>query len=170
MPNLTYSVTFPILDRDRYLRDFRKGIRQAIILAAQAFLKSAIPQIPVWTGMASGALENLEILAGITVGRNPVKATHGYYYYPGRLPRTPELGQSMATPPNEILSGDLVTADTGTQLHVKFEVDIEYFNYLDENVWRAFDLGEEAFNYTLQQELARQLPNIQDYFVVRRIV
>jgi hypothetical protein len=166
MPSVNMSVWLPVLDRERYLRDFRQAIRQSVILAAQKFLEAAIPKIPVWTGMASGALENLEIFAGVSVPRDSPRGIA--YYYQGQR-RTPELGQSLATPPGNVLSGDITTAETGTRLHFNFSVNIDYFDVLDAK-WGSMEAGEAAFESELHTQLHDLQPNIGDYFITRRVL
>jgi hypothetical protein len=166
MPSVNLRVSLPTLDRERYLRDLRQSIRQAVVLAAQKFLQAAIPLIPVWTGMASGAMENLEILAGVSIPRASPSPRSANYYYQGQR-RTPALGQSLTTQPGSILSGDMTSAETGTRLFFNFTINIDYFNELDAQ-WGAMEAGEAAFEQELHQQLHALQPNIGDYFVTRR--
>lgn len=185
MPKIKVTGTWPELDRDSYIKDFKKAIDQSFIKAARAFLLAAVPLIPQFTGMARGALANLEDVAGKVSGTRirgtrkgntsskSLKHPRKYYYYPPGKPRvlrTPAAGRQFATKPNEILrQGQLTKASVGARVIFKFVVDIKYFDQLDENKWHAFQKGREAFNKELKVQLERLRPKAGKYLLRREI-
>jgi hypothetical protein len=68
MPNLKLTASWPQLDRERYLADFKSAVERCVVLAARQFLLAAVPRIPVFTGFARGSLGNLEDVAGRVSG------------------------------------------------------------------------------------------------------
>lgn len=184
MPSYKLTASWPVLDRERYLRDYKAAINKAIILAARKFLLAAVPKIPVFTGMARGALGNLEDIAGRVQGTRVRGTLKGvtkekllqkkkfYYYPPGkpRVLRTNIAGRQFATTPNKILNeGRLTSVSVGSRMIFKFSVDITYFDYLDKNKWHAFEAGRQAFNAELKTQLDRLTPKIGKYFIRREI-
>jgi hypothetical protein len=184
MPKIRVSGTWPHLDKERYLRDLKATIDQAMIKAARKFLLAAVPNIPVFTGMARGAFGNLEDIAGrVQSGRirgtlqgskkrvNFQKPRRFYYYPPNgsRIVRDTQAGRQFATKPEDILgNGQLTRASTGTRVVFKFAIDISYFNYLDEHKWHAFKAGYSAFNEELKVQLNR-LPDLGKYVIRKEI-
>lgn len=183
MPTLRVSASFVQLDRERYLRDLRKAIDQAVIKAARKFLLAAVSRIPILTGMASHSFRNLEDIAGRVEGRKSggpyrIRGTlkgsrrvkpytrKKYYYYPpdgGRVLRTPQAGVSYATPKDQILT----RVDARSRITFKFQVDIKYID-VNEEKWKAFSAGKEAFDQELKTQLNR-LPNIGKYLLRREL-
>jgi hypothetical protein len=183
MPKLRVSASFVQLDRERFLRDFRKAIDQAFIKAARKFLLAAFSRIPILTGMASHSFRNLEDIAGRVEGRKSggpyrIRGTlkgsrkvkpytrKKYYYYPpdgSRVERTPTAGISYATSRDQILS----RTDVGSRMVFKFQVDIKYMD-VNEPKWKAFSAGKEAFDAELQIQLKR-LPEIGKYLLRREL-
>lgn len=184
MPKLKLTVSWPQLDRERYLADFRKAVDQAVIKAARKFLLAAVPRIPIYSGMARGALSNLEDVAG-RVDNGRIRGTLGgwknrkkfnpntvYYYPPGknRVVRTNLQGRKFATKAKEIISeGRLTKATKGSRIVFKFSVDITYFDYLDKNKWGAFKAGKAAFDAELKKRLKTDLPQLGKYLIRREI-
>ncbi len=141
----------------------REEIRRTFIKGGRAFLLASVERIPVWTGMARGALRNAEDIFGqVASGRidtrrggrvsNKTGLPRPYYYYPptgGRIERTPEAGRQFATQPDEILQLTGASLAKGrTAFYFRFNVDITYFNVLDAVKWGAMKAGTDAFeNY-----------------------
>ena len=185
MPKTKVSGTWPELDRDSYIRDFKKAIDQSFIKAARKFLLAAVPRIPEFTGMARGALANLEDVAGKVSGtrirgtrkgqtsNKSLRHPRKYYYYPPGKPRvlrTPQAGRQFATKPKDILKqGQLTKASVGARVIFKFVVDIRYFDILDEQKWHAFEAGRDAFNQELKVQLERLRPKAGKYLLRREI-
>lgn len=184
MPKFKVTASWPELDKERYLSDFREAIDKAMIKAARKFLLAAVPRIPIWTGMARGAMANLEDIAGQVYGgrikgtrrgrvlvKNYRRPTNWYYYPPDgpRVLRTTQAGRQFATKPKDILNqGRLTKATAGSRVIFKYQVDITYFDRLDPG-WGAFEAGREAFNAELKTQLDRLRPNIGKYLIRREL-
>jgi hypothetical protein len=162
--------------------------------AGQKFLLAAIPRVPIWTGMARGAYRNAEDLFGkvtndktqgvrirTTQGRGTAgrgggqsitsKYRRGYFYYPpggGRVERTPQSGRQFATPTDKILDvGGATIASGKTSFYFRFEINITYFNTLDESKWGSFKAGAQALQDYVNANL--KLPDpIQ--FMTRKLI
>lgn len=182
MPKLKLTVSLPQLDRERYLKDYKKSVELAFHAAARKFLLAVVPKIPVFTGFARGALGNLEDVVGRVQGdrvRSTLKAVtkakrvqdRDFYYYPNgksRIRRTNISGRRFATKSKDIFGqGQLTKATTASRMIFKFTVDISYFNYLDKNKWMAFQAGKEAFDAELKIQLVKLQPDIGKYFIRR---
>lgn len=162
---LTFSASVIQFDKDKFLTAVQVEIRRAFIKAGRKFLLASVQRIPIWTGMARGALRNLEDLFGQVSGgevrtqrpssqSGPVR--NGYYY--NGLARTPELGRSLSTPTDQILSLTGASLATGrSAFYFRFNVDIEYFNVLDAVKWGAMKAGADAFEDYIKNNL--NLPN-----------
>lgn len=166
--------------------------------AGQKFLLAAIPRIPIWTGMLRGAFRNAEDLFGKVTndaqsptgvrirttqsnsqsnkagrgggGRNTT--TKVAYYYPpegSRIRRTPEAGRQFATATDKILDISGASLATGrTAFYFKFEVNISYFDLLDERRgWYAWKAGSEALENYVKSNL--ELPDPLK-FTTRKII
>lgn len=187
MPGLKLTVSMPQLDRDAYVRALKSSVEQAIIKAARKFLLAAVPLVPVWTGFARGAFGALEDVAGqVNSDASRIDSRRGgrsklstpahllgkYYYYPGdgsRVVRTNLSSRPYATQPEQIITEGRVTKATiGSRIVFKFSIDINYFDYLDQNKWHAFAAGIQAFNAEMQLQL-QNLPQIGKFFVRRKI-
>jgi hypothetical protein len=184
MPKYKLTASWPELDRDRYLRDFQSAINQAVIKAARKFLLAAVPRIPIFTGFARGALGNLEDVAGKVSGGKINTAKSGdyiakplrprtYYYKHGdgtKVIRNQVTGRTFATQPKDIITeGRLTKVNINSSRVVfKFEVDIKYFDLLDDR-WGAFAAGREAFDQELKVQLNRLIPKIGKYLIRREV-
>lgn len=183
MPKFKLTATWPVLDRESYLRDFRAAIDQAMIKAARKFLLAAVPQVPIFTGFARSAFGNLEDLAGRVQNgriRGTLKASRkekryqkkDYYYYPpggGKVLRTNISGKPYGTKSKDIFSqGRLTKATTQTRMIFKFAIDITYFDKLDSQ-WGAFKAGQAAFDAEFKTQFDRLKPRIGKYLIRREV-
>lgn len=186
MPGLKLTVSMPQLDRDAYIRALQATVTDAIIKSARKFLAAAAPLVPVWTGFARGAFANLEDVVGRVSNAGIITPSRGsrsklirgpagnkaYYYYPGdgtRIVRTNLSSRPFATKSSDIISeGRLTKATIGSRIVFKFSININYFNYLDDTRWHAFEAGRKAFNTELKAQLTK-LPQIGKYVVRREI-
>lgn len=161
----SFSASVEKFDKEAYKAAVDAAVYKAFVKALQKFLLAAVPRIPVWTGMLRGAFRNVEDIAGKVTGES--KSTAGvrirkgrkgggrdtttrlaYYYPPSgtRVRRTPETGRQFATASKDIIDvtgGSLATGRTA--YYLKFEVNITYFDLLDEKRgWNAWKLGTTA--------------------------
>lgn len=184
MPLLKVTASWPVLDRDAFLKAYQASVDEAVKKAARKFLLAAIPLIPVFTGFAAGAFGNLEDVIGrVQAGRirtnlKSVKTAKNlqsrvYYYYPksgSRVARNTISGRQFATKPKDIIGqGQLSRAETKSRIVFKFSVDISYFDYLDKTKWHAFAAGKAAFDAELKIQLEKLRPKLGDYIIRREI-
>lgn len=191
--NITFSATIEKFNKEEYLKAVQAELRRVFIKAGQKFLLTAIPRVPILTGMARGAFRNLEDLVGkvtndATSGvrirttrlktesrgggrRNTGSATTGtYYYYPpggGRVLRTPQAGRDYATISSNVLDlsgSSLASGKLG--FYFRFKVDISYLD-INEAKWQAFKLGGDAMAEYIKANL--KLPDPLK-FTTRKIV
>lgn len=189
---ITVTATIEKFDEKKYMAAVKTAVRQCFMKAGQKFLLAAIPRVPIWAGMARGAFRNAEDLFGkvtadktsgyrirTTQGKGgagrgggdkiTTKFRRGYYYTPpggGKIERTPQSGRQFATPSEKIL--DSATLATGkSSFYFRFEINITYFNTLDEAKWGAFKAGAEALKTYVEKNL--ELPDPLK-FMVRKLV
>ena len=182
---MTFSANVEVFDKNKYLTALREAIRAVFIKGGQKFLLAAVPRIPIWTGMARGALRNLEDLVGkvSAVGdtfrirgtrgggsRNPAYRKGYYYYPPGgpRIERSPQAGRLFATPPDQVFNLKGATLASGRlAFYFRYEVDIKYVDILDPVKWQAFKAGAEALEAYVKLNL--KLPNTKAFFTRKRV-
>lgn len=175
MPKYKHTVSWPKLDRDKFMADYHELVNHAIIKAARKFLLAAVPKIPEFTGFARGSLGRLEAIAGRVEG-GKIKTGRGLrtkvrqlqprkYYYRG-VERNNVTGVQFAN--EDIISpGRITKATKGSRIVFNFKIDIDYFDYLDEHKWHAFEAGQKAFNEELKYQLANLPIDISDYITRR---
>jgi hypothetical protein len=189
----SFSASVEKFDKAKYKAAVDAAVKKAFIKALQKFLLAAVPRIPIWTGMLRGAFRNIEDIAGkVTAdaqssgvrirttrskgqkrgGGGRDTAAHRAYYYPpsgGRVLRTPEAGRQFATPSKDIMEVTGASLATGrTAYYLKFEVDISYFDLLDEKRgWNAWKLGTAAAEAYVKENL--DLPNPLE-FTTRKLI
>jgi hypothetical protein len=195
MPKIKLTTSWPSLDRVGFERDYMKLVHAAFIKAARKFLLAAMPKVPVFTGFARGAFDNLEAIAGrverlttplfdggayppqINSARGPRKKViyyqkRKYYYYPpggSKVVRTNLSGRPFATPTKDIMTpGRITSASVGSRLVFFFHIDITYFDRLDESMWQSFKAGKVAFENELKVQLAKLPIELKDYVISRR--
>lgn len=78
MPRLSVRISCPNFEVKGYIRDSKKEMNAIIRKAAIAFLKTAYPLVPVWTGMSRGSFLDLGKFLGVTVRINPKKKVTYY--------------------------------------------------------------------------------------------
>jgi len=184
---ITFSGYLDIPDMEKWSAALREEIRKVFLKAAQKFLLAAVPRIPIFTGMARGALRNLEDLVGTvtsdaqsptgvrirtttgkgTAGRGGGTRVgkffkRGYYYYPpgaSRVERTPQSGRQFATPTQNIL--DFPTGSSiavgRSTFYFRYKIDITYFDILDKKKWESFKAAGEAFEKHVKNNI--ELPD-----------
>lgn len=186
---LTVSATFEKFNSQAYMDAVREQIRVAFMVAGRRFLTTAVPRIPIWTGMARGAFRNAEDLFGqvsssgpkrpvrIRIGRggsrNNTPRRTGYFYYPpagARVARTPQQGRVYATPSAEILQLEGKSTATGrTAMYFKFAIDITYFTKLDNEKWQSFKEGGQAVADFMRDNIVLPDPT-ESRFMVRKTI
>lgn len=148
-------------DSKGYSAALKKAIEVQFRQAARAFIRAAVPLIPVDTGMARGSFLNIGRFLKVAVPINPLR--RGQRYYPGGLPKTPQAGANLSTPITEIFTWD------GDKLAFTFQSKVLHLT-LEDHIgvrsptapWKAFDAGRDAFMSTLH---GMKLPKVKSYVV-----
>lgn len=178
----SFSVSIDKFDKVAYKKALDETVRQTFIKAGQKFLLAAIPRIPIWTGMLRGAFRNLEDLVGKVEStatgtrirgtakgsskNTPSNTRSGFY---NGIRRTPQAGRQFATESTKIIDVSGASLATGrTAYYFKFEVNISYFDLLDEKRgWRIWKAANEAFETYVKANL--ELPDPLQY-TTRKII
>ncbi len=195
MPKIKLTTSWQSLDQEAFKRDYLAAVHAMFIKAARKFLLTAMPKVPVFTGFARGAFDNLEAIAGrverlttplfdggayppqINSARGPRKKViwyqkRKYYYYPrdGRkIVRNNLTGREFATPTKEIITpGRITKASSGSRIVFYFNIDIEYFNRLDQSLWHSFEAGKVAFEAELRSQMDKLPVELKNYMITRR--
>lgn len=148
-------------DSSGYTKAMKKALEVQFRHAARAFLRAAIPRVPVQTGMARGSFLNIGRLLNVAV---PIQPTlFNQFYYPGRLPKTPATGAALSTPAENVI--------TWKSNQIRFEFQTKVWHYTLEDYfgvrspsapWQSFMLGRIAFMEEMRA-LKDRLPKIKSY-------
>lgn len=163
MPTIGVKIDKLVFEKAKYTQTLDKTLDAAFRRAIRAFLKETIQHVPVDSGMSQGSFLNIgkHFRAGLPTitpkRRNRV-------YHTGEI-KTPQLGASLATPPEQVLTRSAPTAlDT-----IAFRVNTKVFQYiLHEPKWNSFTMGLEAFRASFADILDR-LPKVEDFIVSQHI-
>lgn len=166
MRGITYRIDFPELDAEALSAAVQKHLVKSLKVATKEFLVTAVSNIPVYTGFASGSLRNIDDLVGRVKRRRPVAPKRMYYKYPGgKVLKTTQSGRRFSN--KDIFDkGRARLAKGQTSLFFKFRVDITYFTILDRQRWGSFELGNTAFDASIKSSL-KKMPKTSK-FVKRR--
>lgn len=161
--NINGKLSFLKFDSKNYRKDVLKLIEKQFIKGARAFVRAAVPLVPVQTGMARGSFLNIGRLINLIIPINPTKFNKKYYHRPGYSgeDKTPELGASYSTPERDII--------TVTKTRLEFHFQTKVFHYLlhDEfdyqtSAWHSFTTGQKAF-LDVMSDLINVLPQPKAY-------
>lgn len=150
-------------DSTGYTAAVNRAIEAEFRQAAREFIRAAYPLVPVQSGMARGSFLNIGRFLRVAVPIAPRRFNQRYYPPGGgaSIPKTPESGASLSTPPNQIIRRD------GNR--VIFEFNTRVFHYTLEDLigvrsgpWGSFAAGRAAF-MTRMRNLRNRLPNIGSY-------
>lgn len=168
--------------------DYLAALYHIMLQAAEQFIQTAAPRVPIDTGMARGSFLNLLQLLkangyghGVFIPTEPQKVSSTgkpLMYYPVRvgrhggrktaiyssrtMPKTPVTAMQLSTALNSILTLK------GEQWVFTYETRVNHFN-LNEYArnWHAFVLGRQAMDaYLLSTKVKDQLPNLSSYLKV----
>src|SRR5205809_7342881 len=98
MADTVFKITYDVLTikDDEYRRAVTNYILGRMYEAARAFVRAAIPKIPVDSGMARGTFLNIGKLLNLTIPINSISSGKLYYRGAERLPKQPETGAALA--------------------------------------------------------------------------
>lgn len=179
MSLLKYRITATVIDEKAYLAAIDNYIKDTMKEVARAFLLAAVARVPVYTGFSRGSFRNLEDIVGSVrmeagslrirnkSGKGANKPTTGsggnkQYYYPEdgqRVLKNMQTGRQFSTQPSAIL------VKKGPYRYAfNFGISIKYFNYLDPNIWKALQAGEQAAELKMKELLSEKaFPEITRY-------
>lgn len=160
--------SFDILEfRDKeYMVEIKARIRLAFREGIKSFIRTAVPLVPVDTGMARGSFLNLGRLVDIQIPISPKSGNKLYYGPDGTwLPKTPQSGASLSTPEEDIIQdrGDRIIFNFQSQV---FHYTLNDFFGLKSNrgyPWNSFVEGRQAFMKTLSE--SSLFPDIREYIL-----
>jgi len=169
-------------------KDFLAAAYHIMLRAADQFLQSAAPAVPIHTGMARGSFLNMMHLLrangyghGVFIPESPqAVASDGqplryFHVTVGRgsprravrssssMPKTPETARSLSTEMDKILTLK------GQQWQLAYETRVAHFNQNEyQRNWRAFAIGKQAMDaYLLSPaNIKGALPNLMSYVKV----
>lgn len=169
-------------DKVEFTRELDLAIKAEMKMATRAFLNVAVRAIPVRTGFARGALQNLAAAAGMqgsvdeSAGHIFLNSIHALRrlsfnkpeFYRGsgsKILKSPGTGQQFGTQPGEVFKVE------GAVYTMNFQSMIDYFNINDLFVnwrnpgtpWNAFKYGRMTFFNYLQTTGLQRLPQIGQY-------
>lgn len=187
MPSMRVSFNPPVdgglIDLKRYKRDLYILIEEAVILAARDVYNMMVARIPVYTGFSQGAVSNLAgarltgpTPTGVQFKGTPVGNPNDKGNFSSKTRQHPEAkrklqnaviyknksfitGKQYATDPLNIL-----TIDTGGQIHFKFKVDISYWlakSPKDNTVWGELSQYRDVFRTKVLEHF--KPPGLENY-------
>lgn len=168
MIELTISIDIGEYLKEKALKSIREKVRTQIRQAARAFLRAAMIRVPVQSGMAKGSFIPLATLLKVALPINPTIRRPAKYL--GGDLKSPELGASLATNPNEIF---VEAGDTFT-----FNYSNDVYHYLLNELtnggsktapWLSFETGEAAFDEYIEKNFEDKLPNLLNFMKITTI-
>lgn len=163
MPRIYGTVDVLNFDAAGYTRAVTAAIEAEFRQAARAFIRAAIPRIPVQTGMAKGSFLNVGRFLRVAVPIAPTRFNQRYYPPGGgnSIPKTPESGAALSTQPNEMITrvGNRFVFEFSSRV---FHLTLEDLIGVHSGPWGAFAAGRAAFMQRMRQ-LRTRLPRIGEY-------
>lgn len=174
MPRILAEIDTLKFKRTEYTAAVKKHIDRQFRNAARAFLRAAIPRVPVDTGMAVGSFLNIGRMLNVAVPIRGVNTRKKRYYYSparGQL-KTPALGAKLS-------SMSLIT-ESEDKLKFELKSGVFHYNLLDfigvfhksganMGAWGSFEAGQRAFMEVMSDLGNRyRFPQLKDYIVKTR--
>lgn len=172
---LKFQISYEVLefDAEGFMQELRRAIVKQLIHAAREFVRSAVPRVPVWSGMARGSFLHLGRLVGASVPISPKETGKTYFHRGVRLPKTPESGARLATAPDRALRQE------GQDTFIfEFFTDVFHYN-LNEifgsvsrtSPWLSFRHGHNAMllDFQKSRELKQTFPKFKNFVTRRQI-
>ena len=155
------SITVLDFDAVTFERSIRTELVKLMNSAIAAFVETAAPNVPVYTGMARGSFLNaVQYLRtkGISVGTyipttpqrtgNNGRALRYTHTDNSTHPKTPMRARMFSTRPNEIVKWK------GGKLTFTYQTKVRHFNINDEyRGWLSFQKGKRAYDSVITQGL-----------------
>ena len=153
-------------DSKKYSAALKKRLEKEFRLAVAAFVRAAVPLIPVQTGMARGSFLNIGALVRELVPITPTRFNQRYYATASgaSLPKTPAQGAALSTPKSQILKWDGNTFKFQFQSRVFHLTLNDFFGGGSPTApWGAFEAGRQAFMNHLKG-LKGVFPDVKSFF------
>ena len=180
MPKIKGYVTILEFDSKSFTKALKDSNLKEFKAAAAAFIRAAVPLVPVDTGMARGSFLNLSRALRRAGFDAPVpiipKRKHTIrkpiWYYATRrkrIPKSPESGASLATPMDRVF-----VWNSRDQLVFNFTSKVRHYVIMDfsggetERPWESFAAGREAF-FNHISTMKERLPKIKAFIIKTRI-
>lgn len=154
-----------------YSKTVRLVMQRRMRVAARAFVRAAIKNVPVQSGMARGSFLNIgRLLRRISIPISPT-VTGTFYYRNGvKIAKNPEAGALLSTPEEEVLT------DTGDIYYFNYGTDVFHYNineffggHAPTAPWLSYAAGHAAFIADMNEKLVRHLPSIKQFLIVDKI-
>lgn len=170
MFKMTFGAQILAFNVEAYTKTLKKSIRVSMNKAARAFIRAAIVNVPIQSGMSRGTFLNLGKLLRVAI---PIPGTVGglRYYGPnarGQI-KSPALGASLSSDATEIFRQD------GTAFHFHYGNDVihynvnDFFGHIPSAPWLSYERGAEAFEVELKRRLTISIPKLKSFVIVTKV-
>ena len=160
-----YAETLEI-DENKYRRQINKILEKEVRQAARAFLRAAIPLIPIDTGMAVGSYLHIGRFLNVAVprGRGPYPGQMIYRHTDRReFPKSPESGADLSTSPGDAFKND------GRRFRFIFQSKVYHYILNDfgfvHGPWGSINAGREAFLNYARTTIKSKIPHLRKFIV-----
>ncbi len=164
MPKSHYKVDILKFKHTKYTKNVKRITEIQFRQAARAFLRAAIPLVPVQTGMARGSFLNIAKFLNVQLVINPTK--FGQKYYAGGTPiaKTKQTGASLTT-------FSIPGRKSKKKLEFRFNSKVFHYGLEDtlgvrspSSPWNSMKIGMIAFNEVMSKLTKRSdYPKVADF-------
>lgn len=180
---INFKLKYFELEIEKYKKAFNEAMQQHMRQCARAFVRAAVPLVPIDTGMARGSYLNIGRFLRVNIplsGRSNRRErsrrnkdgtvrtwteANRWYYPPNggaRIPKTPESGADLTT--------FTFTNDFG-KLGFTINSKVYHYTIQDEDAgrsptspWRSMQAGREAFREEMKK-IKKKIPRLQHYML-----
>jgi hypothetical protein len=176
MPSFGFKGNFVVLEFDgkKFTKEMERRAFQLMREAAREWVRAVYVKVPVWTGMARGALKYAQGRVGPSAGLFlseylkiliPIgpERTHDGKPLEVRKDKSPQIGGRKARYTFSYYKG---------QFNFTLNIDIVHYEINEFHAghppsysrpWNSFQAGDEAFKAYIDANVERILPNVNDY-------
>ena len=173
MPFVKFKIRTLEFKHAKYSKSVKRIIAIQFRESARAFLRAAIPLVPVETGMARGSFLNIAKFLRVSLVINPTKTKQMYYGAGGGGPLMQKNKESGAS-----LSTFSIPGKSGKKkLEFKFNSAVWHYQ-LEDRIgvrspsapWNSIAIGMVAFNQKMSGLLTRpDFPKIKDFITTTEV-
>jgi hypothetical protein len=170
MPSVVYKIQILEFKHIAYTKAARRKTEVQFRQAARAFVRAAVPRIPVETGMARGSFLNIGRFLRVAVPIAPTRLNQKYYATGTPIAKTPKSGAALTT--------FSIPGRKGKK-KLEFRFNSQVFHYqIEEHTglrspsapWLSLTYGMDAFNKVMRGLFAKSnYPQIAN-FVTKTII